>query len=113
MVIRMRQEKIAEAISEWLCCTQEDLCKISGIAHLSAESADRVSVEYIAFLDNVCKIKVTVVDTFDGNEVLAAKWMMSPELALKGSCPIQLLSSDEGYEEVLLLLKQMDNGIYS
>lgn len=113
MVIKMRQEKFAETISEWLCCSQEDLCKIAGVEHLSQETADGVSAEYISFVDNVCKIKVIAVATFDGNEVLAAKWMMSPEIALEGSCPIQLMISDEGYEAVVMLLNQMDNGIYS
>lgn len=102
-----------QAISEWLCCSQEDLCKIAGLAHLSPESADGVSVEYISFLDNVCKIKGIAAATFDGDEVLAAKWMMSPEIMLEGSCPIQLMNSNEGYQAVVMLLNQMDNGIYS
>lgn len=71
------------------------------------------SIDDTESINRIFKIKEIVLETFDGNESIAAKWMMSPTFTFHGKCPFDLMTNDEGALAVVTLLKQMDKGIYT
>lgn len=85
-------------------CTNEERDEIFAWLGCSIDDSESLS--------RIFKAKGIALETFDGNESLAAKWMMSPNFAFDGKCPVDLMTNDEGAGAVMILLKQMDNGIY-
>lgn len=52
------------------------------------------------------------------NEVLGApdkaeRWLKRPNRALNGECPIDLLDTDIGFEEVMAVLTRLEHGVFS
>lgn len=87
-------------------------------ARCRSEARDAVFAWLGFYLDDIesinliLEIKEITLEAFDGSDSIAAKWMMSPNLAFDGKCPFELMTNDEGARAVETLLKQMDKGIY-
>jgi putative toxin-antitoxin system antitoxin component (TIGR02293 family) len=48
-----------------------------------------------------------------GERQEAVKWMVTPALGLEGRAPLDLLTTEVGFELVNDLLTRMDYGVYS
>ncbi|WP_233968008.1 MbcA/ParS/Xre antitoxin family protein [Pectobacterium polaris] len=52
------------------------------------------------------------IELFEGDEVLAEKWLAEPNRALGWKSPNEILSSQSGIDEVLGLITCIEQGVY-
>jgi putative toxin-antitoxin system antitoxin component (TIGR02293 family) len=73
-------------------------------ANLTADESDRAL--------RLARVIAKSIDTF-GGQGKAARWLQSPNRALNGAVPFELLDTDAGVKSVLTILGRIDYGIYS
>ncbi len=78
--------------------------RLAGNQRLSAEESDRTL--------RVARLVAYAIEVL-GNMSKAALWMKSPNRALEGQQPLELLDTDAGVRSVETVLGRIDYGIYS
>lgn len=73
-------------------------------ANLTVDESDRAL--------RLARVVAKSIDTF-GEQAKAARWLRSPNRALNGDVPFELLDTDAGVKSVLTILGRIDYGIYS
>jgi putative toxin-antitoxin system antitoxin component (TIGR02293 family) len=108
--------KALPALAQELAIELKALAKVVGIsdrtlsrrlasgARLSAEESDRTM--------RVARVFAQAKDTF-GTAQKASHWLQSPNRALGGDVPLELLDTDAGAQSVQTILLRIDYGVYS
>lgn len=78
--------------------------RLAAGSRLSAEESDRTM--------RVARVFAKAVDTF-GTAEKASRWLQSPNRALGGDVPLELLDTDAGTQSVQTILQRIDYGVYS
>jgi putative toxin-antitoxin system antitoxin component (TIGR02293 family) len=103
-------------LAEELNVERKTLAKVVGISdrtlsrrlangsRLSAEESDRTM--------RVARVFAQAKDTF-GTKEKASHWLQSPNRALRGDVPLELLDTDAGAQSVQTILLRIDYGVYS
>jgi putative toxin-antitoxin system antitoxin component (TIGR02293 family) len=110
-------DKNLPSLSRWrIEGGEKDPCKVVGISErtlsrrlangskLSAEESDRTM--------RVAPVFAKATDTF-GTMEKASRWLLSPNRALEGDVPLELLDKDAGAQSVQTILLRIDYGVYS
>ena len=72
--------------------------------HLRADESDR--------LLRVARVATSAEDVL-GAQAKAGRWLQTPNRALGGAIPLDLLDTDLGAEEVVTILGRIEHGVYS
>jgi putative toxin-antitoxin system antitoxin component (TIGR02293 family) len=78
--------------------------RLAGGVRLTVEESDRTM--------RVARVFAKTKDTF-GSKEKATQWLQSPNRALGGDVPLELLDTDAGAHSVQTVLLRIDYGVYS
>jgi putative toxin-antitoxin system antitoxin component (TIGR02293 family) len=78
--------------------------RMASDSRLTAEESDRTM--------RVARVFAKTKDTF-GTAEKASRWLQSPNRALGGDVPLELLDTDAGAQSVQTILLRIDYGVYS
>ncbi len=99
-----------------LSVERNHLARVVGISErtLSRRQAgeQRLSVEESDRTMRLARIVAYAIEVF-GNQGKMATWMKSPNRALEGQTPLELLDTDAGVRSVETVLGHIDYGLYS
>ena len=78
--------------------------RLAGDGRLSAEESDRTV--------RLARVMAMAKDTLGTGEK-AASWLQSPNRALEGEVPLEMLDTDTGVRAVETILQRIEYGVYS
>lgn len=107
--------KVARLIMKWANMTQNDLSKACGISSMefSRSAKTRFSAEQSERLVRLIRAIDHAVELFEGNKEGAQKWLNEPNRALRWKTPVELMTSETGAYEVMMLISRLEHGVIS
>lgn len=105
--------KVATTIANWAKITQNDLSKMCGISSTKfrRSTKTRFSAEQSERLVRVIRTIDRAVELFEGNKEEAQKWLNEPNRALRWKMPAELMASETGAYEAMMLISRLEHGI--
>jgi putative toxin-antitoxin system antitoxin component (TIGR02293 family) len=108
--------KTLPALAQELSIELKALAKVVGISDRTLSrrlaSGSRLSAEESDRTMRVARVFAKTKDTF-GTAEKASRWLQSPNRALGGDVPLELLDTDAGAQSVQTILLRIDYGVYS
>ena len=108
--------KALPALAREMSIELKALAKVVGISDRTLSrrlaSGSRLSVEESDRTMRVARVFAQAKDTF-GTKEKASHWLQSPNRALRGAVPLELLDTDAGAQSVHTILLRIDYGVYS
>ncbi len=108
--------KALPALAQELSIEVKALAKLVGISDRTLSrrlaSGSRLTAEESDRTMRVARVFAQTKDTF-GTKDKASQWLQSPNRALGGDVPLELLDTDAGAQSVQTILLRIDYGVYS
>lgn len=107
--------EVASRITTWAHISQSDLRKMSGIPNTTFNRSvkARFTAEQSERLVRIIRVLDRAVELFEGDKVLAQKWLNEPARALGWKTPADVMNSEAGAWEVMKLITRLEHGVYS
>jgi len=105
-------------VAEQAGLAAEELARRIGVSRSTfhrrkKSAASRLSTQESDALARYASLTARAVETFDGDEDAARRWLGSPQPGLGEVVPLEIARTTPGYREVEKLLTRIDHGVYA
>jgi putative toxin-antitoxin system antitoxin component (TIGR02293 family) len=110
--------RIIATVAEQAGLAAEELARRIGVSrstfHRRKKTAgSRLSTQESDALARYASLAAKAVETFDGDEDAARRWLGTPQPGLGDIVPLEIARTTPGYREVEKLLTRIDHGVYA